>query len=142
MRSRRPTAVAALPPPPPPIAHSAAQPAAHSSIRRQVARGHAIDTLLARLAAEAATRRPLLAGLCVPAAGGSGLDWAAVPAVLHPSFGTDSAREQRKRWQLESLYAVTQLAVRRLAKESTASVASCRLRIVDFGSGTGNSALA
>ena len=107
-------------------------------------RGHAIDALLGRLAEGSALRRPLLPTLCVPKAGGE-LDWGSVPAVLHPAFGKDSAREQRKRWQLESLFAVLQLAVGRLdvaAAAATAADPAGRLRVVDFGSGSGNSALA
>ena len=66
---------------------------------RRVARGHAIDALLGRLAEACALRRPLLPALCMPRPGARALDWGSVPAVLHPAFGKDSDREQRKRWR-------------------------------------------
>eukprot|EP01051_Picozoa_sp_SAG22_P004621 SAG22_NODE_252_length_13679_cov_74.486524_7_plen_806_part_00 len=128
--------------------------------RLKAVRGHVIDALLARLAGAAAARRPVIPGLCVPSAapGAALLDWAAVPAGLHPAFKKDSEREQRKRWQLESMHAVLTLAVDRLQASRSASAADSRggegpgsgagkaearrLRIVDFGSGSGNSALA
>lgn len=83
------------------------------------------------------------------------LDWKHVPAVLQPSstedggLGHNASRVQRKEWQLESLFNVLFRTVQQLKANRAAAAASSDggrgatspITIVDFGSGSGNSAL-
>jgi methylase of polypeptide subunit release factors len=91
------------------------------------------------------------------------VEWETVPDVLRPSTGGkgglahDKGRVTRKRWQLESLYVVVRRVVGRLKEVQWANRNACvadvgsgsqtggvggrPLRVVDFGCGSGNSAL-
>ena len=97
----------------------------------------------ARCAAVAERLRPLLplptAGLCGNSGGPPRVDWDSLPACVDPLRGgrLSPARGERKRWQIESVWSVLAPLVELVPEGAAGGV-----RIVDFGSGSGNFSLA
>ena len=137
--------------------------AAHDRRKRAKRAGY-LDSELEKLAPEIATLRGRHEdrGLCIPcsppvAGGGGRLPWDAVPEGLKPSSSSEGGIERRgpereaatrvtrKMWQLESVFTVLREIVAGLeaARGPAATTGSSAppIHVVDFGSGSGNSAL-